>query len=342
MPATSPDSSAGGVEIRTFEAEDEARILAILTGAFKRWPLDVEGVDGSEFFRWKHMASPFGPSMLLVAEVDGEVVGFGAWLRWRLKAQGQTLEALRGVDMVVHPAYRGRRIQVALVRKASELFSAETAFTFSSPNQRSRSGSLTVGGREVGRLSRFVRPHRPLRGAVRWVLARGSGTSQPPPVEAETAAEVLRDGDDVSQLLAQTEAPIERLTTDRDVDYLRWRYGRFAEYQAVRVDTDDQLAGLAIFRLRRHGSAWVSHVCELLVADNDRRIARRILDRVRKAAPADFVTCNFPSRRDAALCGFVQSPGGTLLVARPLRQNLNPDPTRRASWALSIGDLELL
>jgi GNAT superfamily N-acetyltransferase len=342
MPAASPDSSEGGVEIRAFEAEDEARVLAILTAAFGRWPLDVDGVDASEFFRWKHMASPFGPSMLLVAEAAGEVVGFGAWLRWRLRARRQTLGALRGVDMVVHPAYRGRGIQVALVRKASELFSAETAFTFSSPNQRSRSGSLSLGGREVGRLSRFVRPHRPLRGAVRRILERGAGTSQPPPVDAETAAEVLRAGDDVSQLLAESEAPIECLTTARDLDYLRWRYGPVDEYRALRFDADDQLAGLAIFRVRRHGSAWVCRVCELVVAHNDRRISRRLLDRVRKAAPADFVTCNFPSRRDAAMCGFVRSPGGTLVVARPLHQNLIPDPTRRASWALSIGDLELL
>jgi hypothetical protein len=342
MPATSPDSSEGGVEVRAFEAEDEARVLENLTAAFGRWPLDVDGVDASEFFRWKHMASPFGPSMLLVAEVDGDVVGFGAWLRWRLRARGQTLEALRGVDFGVHPSYRGRRIQVHLIGAASERFSSDTAFTFSTPNERSRPGALRSGRRQVGSLPSFVRPHRPLRGAARRIVARGSGISQPPAVDAETAAEVLRDGDGVSQLIALAKEPDDRLTTARDIDYLRWRYGRFADYRAVRTAADDQPAGLAIFRLQRHGSAWVSSVCELLVEQNDRRIARRLLRQVRKAAAVDFVTCGFPTRRDAAMCGFVRSPGGTLLVARSLRQNLIPDPTRRVSWALSIGDLELL
>jgi hypothetical protein len=99
---------------------------------------------------------------------------------------------------------------------------------------------------------------------------------------------------------------------------------------------------MVIFRPRRHGSFWVSHVCELLVEQNDRRSARHLLRQVRDAAPADFVSCSFPSRRDAAVSGFVQYRHGTTLTTYPLQQDIIPDPTQRASWALSFGDLELI
>jgi hypothetical protein len=85
----------------------------------------------------------------------------------------------------------------------------------------------------------------------------------------------------------------------------------------------------------------VARVCELIGAF-DRRTARRLLRSVSVAARPDFLTCAFRTRGEAAACGFVQAPGGLLLVAHPLREGLRPDPMRLRSWELSVGDLELL
>lgn len=172
--------------------------------------------------------------------------------------------------------------------------------------------------------------------------ARAGGLKTPArlQIEADTAGEVLGDGAYVARVLAQSLEPSDRLATDKDLEYLRWRYGRFAEYRAVRADSGRGDA-MAIFRARRHGPFWALEVSELLVEHNDLRTARHLLQRVRRTAPADVVTCNFMSHRRAALCGFVRF-GGTDLMSNPLRQNLVPDPTRRDSWALSRGDLELL
>jgi hypothetical protein len=129
----------------------------------------------------------------------------------------------------------------------------------------------------------------------------------------------------------------------KNLDYLRWRYGHFDEYRAVRTGAGEGgRGGMVIFRPRRHGPFWVSHVCELFVERSDRRTARDLLHRVRDATQADFINCSFSSRHQAARYGFVQWPGRTVLMTYPLQQNLVPDPTRRASWALSLGDLELL
>jgi GNAT superfamily N-acetyltransferase len=332
----------GAVKVRAFDAKDEPRVLEVLQAAFGQWPRDIQGVTASEFFRWKHMAGPFGPSILLVAEVDGEVIGFAAYMPWRFRARGQILRAMRAVDFAVHPSHRRRGTSMALTQAAVKHFSGDVAFTWSNPNEQSRPGSLKSGRHEVRRLPRFVRLRGPLRETIRRGSGRGSKTPPHMRIKAETAAEILHDGSYASRLLARTKDPDDRLATVKDLDYLRWRYGQLAEYRAVRIDTDGGGSGMAIFRARRHGSFWVSHVCELFVEDDDRRTIRHLLHQVRDAAPADFISCSFPSRHHAALYGFVQYRGGTVLMTHPLQQNLVPDPTQRASWALSRGDLELL
>ena len=287
------------VEARAFQAKDEPHVLELLRVAFGQWPRDIQGVAPSEFFRWKHMAGPFGPSTLLVAEADGAVIGFGAYLPWRFRAGGQILTTMRGVDFAVHPSYR--RLGASMAIRAAANFSSDVAFTWSNPNEPSRSGGLKWGQREAGRLPHFAQPRGPLRDTIQRALAKGSRTPERLRIEADTAAEILRDRAHASLLLARQKDPgNRRLATVKDLDYLRWRYGRFEEYRAIRADAGKGSSGIVIFRPRRHGAFWVSHVCELLVEQDDRRTARHLFHRVRDAAPADFVTCSFPSRRDAA------------------------------------------
>jgi GNAT superfamily N-acetyltransferase len=339
---TGPIAFDGGLKVRAFEAKDEPGVLEVLQAAFGPWPHDIQGVAPGEFFRWKHLAGPFGPSLLLVAEADGAVIGFAAYMPWRFRAGGQILTTVRAVDFAVHPSHRRRGASSALTQTAVTHLSRDVAFTWSNPNEQMRPGSLKSGRRQVGRLPRFVQLRVPLRYTIQRARTKGSMTPQQLPIAADTAAALLHDGAHASLLLARTKQPGDRLVTAKDLDYLRWRYGRFEEYRAIRTDARSGGSGMVIFRPRRHGSFWVLHVCELFVEQDDRRTARHLLRQVRDAAPADFVTCSFSSRTHAARCGFVPYRGGTVLMTFPLQQNLAPDPTQRASWALSFGDLELL
>jgi GNAT superfamily N-acetyltransferase len=337
-----PTDSDDAVVVRAFEAQDEPGVLGVLGAAFGQWPRGIEGVTAGQFFRWKHVASPFGRSSVLVAEADGAVVGVVGYMTWLFNAGEQILTTMRGVDFAVHPSYHRRGVSFALAQAAVNHFPSDLAFVWGNPNQRSTPVSLKSGWRDVGRLPRFVRPYGPLRETVRRAYRRGSTTPPEIDVAAASAAEILRDGEYASMLLAQTKEPVDRLVTARDLGYLRWRYGQFEEYRAVRAEGSTGNAGMAIFKPRRYGSFWLLDVCELLVAQNDRRTARHLLHQVSDAAPADFLSCSFHSRRHAALHGFVPARHEEVLVTYPIQQELLPDSTRRASWALSRGDLELL
>ena len=316
-------------------------MLELLGAAFGRWPRGIRGVGGSEFFNWKHMESPYGPSSLLVAEAGGSLVGFLAYMRWRFRAGGRTFETMRGVDFALHPDRRRRGASSALTRAAIAHFPDGLAFVWGNPNAQGTPVSVRSGWHDLGAVPRFIRPRARLLAAL-GRSAEADGASPAAPVAATSAADLLRDGDFVSHLLGKIREPEDRLVTERSLDYLRWRYGRFGEYRAVRTDPADEHAAVAIFRQRRHGRLSALDVCEVLADPAGHRAGQRALARALEAAPSDLVSLAFPSRLAAGRRGFIGLPRKEVLVAYPLTQNGGPDPTRRSSWTLSRGDLELL
>ncbi len=325
------------IEVRGYEPADEARAIELLHAAFGRWPPGNE--DPGEFFRWKMIECPFGPSISLVALSEGQVVGFLGQMRWQFRVRGQTVRATRGVDLAVGPSRRRRGVSSALVRRAMENPPQDTALAWNNPNNQSRPGLMKTKGRKLVLLPRFVQPHPTLRQTLSRVWGRGSGTPAQLAVEAESASAVLSDGEYVSQLCAKLVEPSDRLVTARDRDYLRWRYGRFGDYHAFRCDARAGAPGIVIFRLRRRGSLWVSYVSELLVAGDDLPAKRRLLGMVRHAADTDLLSASFSTPREALLCGFLPSRRVSLTV-RQIGPDIGVDPTQSRAWALSLGDME--
>jgi GNAT superfamily N-acetyltransferase len=335
---TGPPVLDSAVRARPFRADDEPHVLGLLQAVFREWPREISGATPAEFFRWKHVDGPYGPSSMVVAEADGRVVGFAAYMPWRFTTGGRVVNAVRGVDLVVHPAYRMRGVSLAL--RTATKFASDVGFSWSNPNVDSRPGGRKVGRRPVRIVTQFIQPRGPGRALLR-ACAGGARTPRRISIDAPPAAGVIGEAP-LTSLLDHSAPAHHRLATLRTVDYLRWRYGRHADYRAIRVERDGAGAGVVIFRCRRHGSLWASHICELLVDRGDRVLVRSLLQQVREAAPVDFIRCSFASRSEAAAHGFVHYRRGLLLTISPLQRGLAPDPTRPDSWALSIGDLELL
>jgi GNAT superfamily N-acetyltransferase len=327
-------------EIRRFDPRDAQAVLALLRSVFGRWPHGLGGIPPAEFFRWKHAESPLGRSDMRVAELRGEVIGFHAFMPWRFLAHGDPVAAMRGVDLAVHADHR--RIGVSVALRSAVEFDPHVALLWSNPNDEGREGSLKLGHREVSRVARFIRPTRAARGAIGFAARRSIGPSTQTPFPTQSAGQVLAAEAPGSRLPPGTPWRSDRLTTDRDLAYLRWRYGPFEDYRAIRVGRGVETAGIAIFRRRQHGSMSVAHICDLLVEPGDRETTRKLLHEVGEAATADFISCNFASRAEAARYGFLPLPGTEPLMSRSLAPTPSLDPARRRSWALSHGDLELL
>ncbi|MFL5820040.1 MAG: GNAT family N-acetyltransferase [Solirubrobacteraceae bacterium] len=332
--------------IRPFREEDEAGVLELLTAALGPGPL---GHRSPAFFRWKHRIGPFGPSLMRVAEAEGRIVGLRAFMRWRLRGAARTLAAVRAVDTATDPDYQRTGVFSALTTGALEDLEEDVALAFNTPNRRSLPGYLKLGWQVAGTVPVSIRVRRPIRFARGLAsLNAGDPPPEPPPAaRVPTAADVLADRDAISLLLAEAEAPRQRLATPRDPEYLVWRYASVPEldYRAVVEERGGRLCGLAIFRVRRRGPLWESTVAELIVRPGDRGVAGRLLVGVTRAAACDHVICAFPAgsapARAAPRSGFLSTRRGVTLAVKPLRRT-DPGPGRLSSWALSLGDLELL
>jgi GNAT superfamily N-acetyltransferase len=339
------------VEVREYRPGDQAQVVELLRASFGSWPGSrvVAGDRPEEFFEWKHAAAPQGPSYILLAEEEGRPIAMRAYMRWPLAVDGRRLGGVQCVDIATHPEHRGKGVMGRLTKRAMAELRDTTAFALGLPNDMSRSQSRKVGWRAVGRLPVWVCVRRPLRTARRLGALRAPASAEATlPVEAPAAPDALRDGAAVEELLADARPPGARLATPVDVHHLRWRYEpMLGDYRAVADEQGGRLRGLAIFGLRARGELWEAAVCELIVRRGDTATARRLLRRVARAAPVDYVAA-LPSAgsgqaRTLARAGFLPAPtGARTLGVTPYHETIQPDPTTLGSWSLTYGDLERL
>jgi GNAT superfamily N-acetyltransferase len=341
-----------GPEIRVREgtARDREAVLALMRrslgeGNIPRTP---------EFFEWKHERNPFGASPLLLAEHDGRLVGMRIFMRWAWSTTASnTVRAVRAVDTATDPEYQGKGIFKKLTLGLVDRMREEgVAFVFNTPNHKSMPGYLKMGWSDVGKVSLWIRPQRPLA-LVAAALAARRGA--PPPAEDQqprNEADGLDEGLDAlrrSGLLARLPRP-SGYHTARTLEYLRWRYAEIPGFRyGMRWAGKGEARAAVIFRRRARRTLDETTVCEVLVDGSPGGVAagRSALSDVLGSQGSDYAVASARTRSTAAaalaLAGFVPAPRvGPHFTARPLVvPDGLPDPTRAASWACSIGDLEL-
>jgi GNAT superfamily N-acetyltransferase len=322
------------IEVRVAERSDRRAVLELLSASLGL-PFD-EHFDS--FFSWKHEHNPFGRSPAWVAVDDGEVVGFRTFLRWEHQAPGgEVLRTVRAVDTATHPSHQGRGIFRQLTLGALDDLRAQgIAFVFNTPNDKSRPGYLKMGWAPVGRLHTTVRITSPTS-VARMARARvPADVWSAPATGGRPAPGVLADPGLTDLLRSMARPP--GLYTPRTAAYLRWRYG-FAPlaYRAISL-ADDVRNGVAVFRLRRRGSALECALCEVLAPAGERGAHRALARSVARRCGADYVIRVGGPVVDRG--GFVRVPRpGPVLTWYPLAAY--PFGGRIDDWALALGDVEL-
>ncbi|WP_420458061.1 GNAT family N-acetyltransferase [Neolewinella sp.] len=303
---------------------DEEAIIALL-----RLSLGDGSTEKSvAFWRWKHVHNPFGPSPVLLAVEDTQVVGVRAFMRWDW-ADGTTLHhALRAVDTATHPDYRGRGIFKKLTLQLVEQCEREGyAFIFNTPNAQSRPGYLKMGWQQLGKVPLRIAPRSPLR-ILRALLRRGATTDQPADVPNAAAF------DQVPEWLNEVESPAGRWTTPAAVDFLRWRYAEcpVRDYAVL----SGSGAYYLVYYLRRQRVGVELRIVHATVRQDREADARAglagLLRRVRPAvvscAPASWLPWYF----------LPALPLGLVLTFRGLKL---AQAVVLARWRYTLGDLEL-
>lgn len=323
--------------VRPYVEEDEPAVRALLDRSLVVSPA---GGPPSELFRWKHLENPFGRSCMLVAEAEDRIVGLRAFLRWEFLGPQGPVRAVRAVDTATDPRFQGRGVFSRLTLAGLDAVRGEADFVFNTPNERSAPGYLKMGWQPVGRLPMRIRVRHPLRFLRGLRSVRDERAGRPrPPVSAPRAETVLAG--DLGALAEERTGDRAALVTRRDLPYLRWRYGLPpVDYRALGDE-----GGVVLFRARARGTLAEVSIADLIVRPGDRDSATRLLRAALRAAPSDhmvFMPRAGTAGAAAALRGGYVPARGPLLMVNPLRPGLRPDPTALSSWALSVGDVEVL
>lgn len=107
------------VKVRGYKSKDEAELLAVWNEA-----LPYDPIDRKTFHRKVLLDPNFDPEWLVVAEADGQVVGFCLCLIRRVPMEKVGMEPERGwvTAFAVHPSWRGQGIGTKLLERALQLF----------------------------------------------------------------------------------------------------------------------------------------------------------------------------------------------------------------------------
>lgn len=307
--------------VRLYVDDDMPEVLDVLKAALGEPP----GLQRTpELFRWKHIDNPFGRSIMLVAELDGRIAGFRAFMRWRLSASdGTVVECGRAVDTSTHPDFQRRGVFRALTEAGVDRAAEEAIdLIFNTPNAKSGAGYLSMGWHEVGPVGVMVRPRLPL-------LWRKRGAWESTPSERFDAAAL-------SAVLTRS---ARGLRTVRTPEYLAWR---FSSHPTARYLVETRPDGAAVGRLStRYGRR------ELVISEmggpGGHRAARSLVHRHRPDYAVGWFSSDSAERSQAIRAGLVPVPrvAALTLVARPLT-TLSVNTTSPENWDLSLGDLELL
>jgi len=344
--------------IRSYDGADEEQVLNLMRLSLGE---SVNHQRSSDFWRWKHSSSPFGPSYVRVAcAEDGQLVGMRAFQRWEFNIGGRELKAVRAVDTATHPGFRRMGVFSALTQEVVRDVARDGVdLIFNTPNQEVLPGYLKLGWTHVTRVQpriKVLNYSNFALGLVRDRLGKQSSRNFSPAelfrLKPRQFRDILGKPQAVESLVrkdSECSGAQGIIRTHRSIDYLEWRYANhpFIPYWTVTVDHGHDLLSCAIFRTNtRYGLREVV-LSELLLAESDVDLALETLKKIKACVRADFLISEFPlgSTQRLALdrSGFRTAPKqGINFAVKALAEQLPLNPLKFENWGLTIGDIELL
>ena len=150
-------------EIRLADENDKDRVLFLLNSVFGNQQRS-SSLRGDEYWKWKFKASPFGKSVLSVAELENEIVAVDNLWPWEFNIRGGVFKAYQPCDSVVHPKARGENLFKKMRLHGLEVVREENpSFLFNFPNNQSIHANLSLGWSGLGKIPWMVRVLRPFK-----------------------------------------------------------------------------------------------------------------------------------------------------------------------------------
>ncbi len=276
-------------------------------------------------WRWKHLDNPFGASPVILAELDGKLIGVRAFLRWEFWADEAIHKACRAVDTAVHPNHQGQGIFKKLTLSLIEEMEKEGLdLIYNTPNADSLPGYLKMGWKKWGKLPLALDFHL-------------NSSKNKHPINPRSWGEIERI---VSKIEADS-------TTYRQTylkpAYLSWRYqdSPICPYHFL----SNGSSYLLFYRIKEGKMGRELRICDFFslpeFSKKDQEALNHELKKTAKLSGARF--SSFAGIKDKKNSPLKLGPVlalkiGPLVTLRRLKTEFNP---MELDWNWSLGDLEV-
>ena len=306
------------MQIREADHSDISAILDVLKASLG----ETSSKKTEEVWRYKHIANPFGESLVLVAEEDDEIIGVRAFMRWQWQKGEQVYSAFRAVDTATHPNHQGKGIFKKLTLRALEIGKERgDHFVFNTPNVQSKPGYLKMGWEEVDKLKIQLRPINLLKLKSKNLDYETSGNE-------DVIEELLNSY--FNELRAA-----DRLFTPKDIAYLKWRYLNNPLQDYLVIFTKEYFIAGYVKERKRFNEFRVS---EAIISKKGGKSAKSAILKSAKTSGAKILSISpdFELHFKTGIIGNF----GPILTFKPINLS-QPEFLNLKSWAYSLGDLEL-
>lgn len=259
---------------RASESADSYTIRPYRPGDFEAY-LDLfhdvwDWTPSREWFEWRYDSPYVDDVTMVVADLDGTLVGAEPFIPYRLRAGSTTVLGYQPADAMVHPDHRRNGLLTRMTEHALDRYrTAEPALFYNFPNEMIKSAYLRLGWSEVGHMTTYFRIQNPA------ALFDSVGVRAPATVDRMVdglARSYLRvrdrlgRGGDEFDVGRHEEIPVEQLTSlyaehvperihaVRDRAYYHWRFTNpnweCTTYVASR---DEPVAAVVVATVERDG-----------------------------------------------------------------------------------------
>jgi hypothetical protein len=110
-----------GYEIRSYQPEDEEKIVELLQLVFDGWPHFDLACSPIDHWKWKYQSNPHGKSPIILAVKADKIIGSYHSVPQRVKIRENNIIWGDGVDAAVHPDFRKMGIYNKTLESTQEL-----------------------------------------------------------------------------------------------------------------------------------------------------------------------------------------------------------------------------
>ena len=332
------------IEFREFKKEENlVRIQKLFEACYGDVPLFKGGKYPSlKELEWRYLKCPIKSKIFVAEDIEKRIiVGIRPILLKKIKVNDSEGLGAQFMDVMVHPAYRGRGIFTKLMKMAYDYLKKENilvAYTF--PNRNSYPAYKKVTDwQELSFFKVFVNIQN-----IFW--------SPKLEVDQDVNIETIENFDERVNLLLEKFLNLYDICIYRTSEYLNWRFIRRpdVEYKIISVNRGEKLVGYAVLRTRKLFTSKVGLIIEL-VCDPEyynvfEMLIKHSLKEFKNLGVKWVLFFNFSNKNFEVLLrknhffqfSLFQNIRKIPLVIKPISKDLKIGSINLGNWYISLGD----